>query len=57
MKVKVIKKFRDKLNPKKVFTTGEVIDTFDDLRVRDLAMRGLVQVVQSASPKGTKSAE
>ncbi|MDR2138545.1 MAG: hypothetical protein LBP50_03225 [Tannerella sp.] len=56
MKIVVIKTFRDKYNPDKIFNPGEIVSGFDDGRARDLVLRGLaaaVKEVDGGSPPET----
>jgi hypothetical protein len=54
MKIKVIKKFRDKNRSSVVFEPGKVIADFDEARAKSLVQRGLAEVVKEKEKEKDK---
>ncbi|MDR2765427.1 MAG: hypothetical protein LBB90_10420 [Tannerella sp.] len=46
MKIVVIRVFRDKFNPAKVFSPGMIVSDFEDSRAKDLVLRGLAAIAE-----------
>lgn len=51
-KVVILRPFRDKFQFTKTYKVGEEVETFDEVRIADLAKRGLVEIVCGAPGVG-----
>ena len=54
MNVKVLSKFVDKYDFSKTYNPDDIVDSFDDARIKDLVERGLVEVEGKKEPKEPK---
>ena len=57
MKVKVLSKFVDKNDFSKTYNQGDIIDNFDEARIKDLMTRGLVETYEDKGEKGESTEE
>lgn len=57
MKVKVLSKFVDKNDFSKTYNPGNIIDNFDEARIKDLMTRGLVETYEDKEEKGESKEE
>jgi hypothetical protein len=46
MRIVVVRTFRDKYNPAKIYAPGVIVSDFDDARAKDLVLRGLAAPVK-----------
>lgn len=57
MKVKVLSKFVDKNDFSKTYNPGDIIDNFDEARIKYLMTRGLVETYEDKEEKGESTEE